>query len=40
MKKRAQDYRRKRGRKFKLDEPIYNLRMEMDGMYHKRKRCG
>lgn len=30
MKTRAQDFRRKRGRKFKLDEPIYNLRMEVE----------
>lgn len=30
MKVREQDYRRKRGRKFKFDEPIYNLRMEVE----------
>jgi transposase len=27
MKVRTQDFRRKRGRKFKFDEPIYNMRM-------------
>jgi transposase len=30
MKTRAQDFRRKRGRKFKLDNEIYNLRMEVE----------